>query len=280
MKARSEWRDSAWDRLSMLLPGEWMLAGELFDEVRTLIPLHLAMRQAQRQRHEQECPVDVAQWLMFSQGMRTGKGINVARRPCDTKSKRPSWRYHDRIRLAHVEGMICPKCHCESMIASRIASIGRNAERKHYCERCDHPQLVTQAWSRLNAPKPVPTPAPALPTSALPAPAPLPTPVAIPGLADINPAAKELMPEPPTHLTMHQAVPMSNGQKRSVARILRSILPNRYAVSINQIDKELAAANGNVGLVLEKHGFNPQQQTTLVNRSKIMQLIYRTMGAI
>jgi hypothetical protein len=302
---RSEWRDHAHERLRLLLPGQWMLAGELFDEVRIDIPLHIAMRQAMRQRQRTGVPPApaIAQWMLFAHGLRTMGCID--REPCGLTTgsgRKNDWRYPDRIRLQPVADMACETCGGPMIALRNVPGRVRDAKR-FACQICENPSLVRLIEERLNVPESDSAPdcapiedAPSAPsgqpTETVPAPvewtkaaevdnefcpsldpALRPSPIHTlavkmsPFLAVLPLASRT--PDPLPHLNFPPRIP-----RRAVARMIRELVPNKDMVSINRIERELEASHDDAEKVLAIHGIVGHRQfMDRTNRKKLLGLI-------
>jgi len=127
------------DIFAKLRDREWHLAGDLYQEVETRIPLHIAMRHAMRRTKRQgseELPANsTARWELFI-GTLAHIGVETDGRPRGRK-------WTDHVRLRYVRDRVCEHC------GGPVIKASWQARSKVKCLACEAP------------PKPIPEPVPA-----------------------------------------------------------------------------------------------------------------------
>lgn len=216
------WQKHVFQRLREAPDERWLCMGDLFDEVRTQIPLHFAMRHYLNGRNSAPIPSnDRAQWLYFSHTVRE---MGIDREGLPRRA-----RYSDRIRLRYVEDKSCESCHGPVIKASWSLTTSV------CCLACER--------------RPQPMPQPKRPI------------IEGPLLRPMEPQFVTIVTMP-TDLVLTPGEKAKGGlevrtqglriiaHRRTLARELKPLLN----VSLNRLETELARHNDNINAVLALHG--------------------------
>jgi hypothetical protein len=261
------WQQWMFSRLRAKLPEEWVQIGPLFDEVRTQIPPHTALRWATSRNPDSDMQVDKAQWLYFCQTLR-GFGIEHEGSSGGRHGRRGAWAYRDNVRLAHLPGIVCGKCG-GPMVRER-GEQHKARTRKVLCLYCTNHKPEPQKKRAVAA-----QPLMRLQTSLI---ADDGTPLEVVRLTAAPPeipagtiTLDNLPPQQP-----EQAPATSEVPRRVVAHWIKKILPFGGGVSLNQIERDLRLNRDNVALVMKKYGISEHRQlVALINRNNLKELILR-----